>query len=650
VIASRTRPFGVGPELATLIGASAVLLALRCFAASRVGYGDAEALYASYARHPQPAYLDHPGLIGVVARLLGGGAAPLPGRAHTATALLATLVPWAMVLACRACGAACNRSFAGGAIVALVPETAIGLFALGPDLPLALAWIGALGSAATALRAPPGSFRAWRGFAAAGVCAGVAATAKVSGGLLFGSLALCYASSAARPHGRTAAPWLGIAAGLLVVAPVVAFEARTGWPMLRHRLFDSQAGAGFSLRNAGALLGGQALYLSPLFAVIAALAARAAWTDRHDAVGSLLFFACALPAAVLVPLCVWSRVAEPHWLAPAELALVPAGARAVVVPGRRLMTAAGAMAASIVLGVHAWVLVPQLARPVPSYDARLDISNELYGWPQVLSAVVDEAARVASPTSAAEVPIVVGPHWVICAQLEAGLGGRLPVGCDTPIPDDFDTWCPRERWGDAHVLLWVTDARFGPPPLRHGYVSLRTRKVNVERAGRLVRAFEIATLVRGVAQNASGRHGVRALVRAQSSPLAKPFCGRVVLCDVAVGLDLPILVRRRDPSVKLVCDVLEHSGDRRDGPVTDASEAALHDAHGERGARIIEKPRKGRLLRHCARELRDAVGERGNGGVERSSEFGFDVGHLGRPLPSHLRPGSCRRRAADPRR
>lgn len=505
----RPRPLHVGPELAALLAVSAVLLTLRLFAASRVGFGDAEALYASYGLHPQPAYLDHPGLIGLVARALGGAAAPSPVRAHDATAVLATLVPWMMSLTCRACGASWSRSFGAGVILALVPETAIGLFALTPDLPLAFGWIAALWGAAAGLRAPPGSSGAWRGFVAAGVCAGIAATAKVSGGLLFGSLALCYGSNAARPHRRTAAPWLGIAAGLLVVGPVLVFEFRAGWPLLRHRLLDTQAGAGFSLRNAAALLGGQALYLSPLFAVVAAFAARTVWADRHDAVGSLLFYASALPAAALVLLCSWSRVAEPHWLAPAELALVPAGARAVAVPGRRLLRAAGAMAASIVLAVHAWVLVPELARPIPAYDPRLDIANELYGWPEVVSAVTEEAARLKPSSFISESPIVVGPHWVICAQLEAALGGRLKVGCDTPISDDFDTWCPRERWHDARVLLWVTDARFGPPPSRRGYVALRTRRVDVERAGRPVRAFEIATLVRAEVDRAEGQVSVR---------------------------------------------------------------------------------------------------------------------------------------------
>src|SRR5580692_1146237 len=119
---SRTR------VLAALAALSAVLLGVRLYAATRVGFGDSEALYASYALHPAPAYLDHPGLVGIVARALGGGTAPSPLRAHLVTAVLATLVPWLMVLACRACGATWTRSLAAGLIVSVTPEIAVGLF------------------------------------------------------------------------------------------------------------------------------------------------------------------------------------------------------------------------------------------------------------------------------------------------------------------------------------------------------------------------------------------------------------------------------------------------------------------------------------------------------------------------------------------
>ncbi len=92
--------------------------------------------------------------------------------------------------------------------------------------------------------------------------------------------------------------------------------------------------------------------------------------------------------------------------------------------------------------------------------------------------------------------VVVGPHWVICAQLDAALRGEVPVGCDTPIPDDFDVWLPRDRWRAADSILWVTDARFGPPPSLPTYAVVRTRRVHIRRGGREVRLFTVTVLER----------------------------------------------------------------------------------------------------------------------------------------------------------
>ena len=70
------------PALRGALLASVLLLAVRLYAAGELGFGDSEALYASYALYPQPVYLDHPGLIGLLARLIGGGGAPSPSAAH----------------------------------------------------------------------------------------------------------------------------------------------------------------------------------------------------------------------------------------------------------------------------------------------------------------------------------------------------------------------------------------------------------------------------------------------------------------------------------------------------------------------------------------------------------------------------------------
>lgn len=489
-----------------LAGISLVLLALRFWATSVIGFGDSEALYASWALHPQPAYLDHPGLVGVIARAIGEGAAPTPERTHVVTALVATLVPWLAYAAARALGAERRSSFLAAIVVALIPEMSIGLFALTPDLVLAPAWLGAFALAGVALRTKPGTPLAASAFLGAGLLAGIGASAKVSGVLLVLALAVAYAMIArskldeARAV-RTVWPWAGLVAGFIVVLPVFLFEAQTGFPMLRHRLVDTQAAAGFGriIGNAGSLVGGQLLYLSPLLAWIAIHLARSLFRARREDAATVLLFTCfAVPLLPLIVLCLWSPVAEPHWIAPALLVLPIYAARSPDILGgsreTKLLRWGTAIAALLTLVVHGWVLVPASARLLPDdADPKIDIANELYGWPSVLEGVKKEMRNAATPydPEGREVA-VVGPHWVICGQLHAAMPG-VRVGCATPIPDDFDRWLPRDEWRNAADVLWVTDNRFhgdGAEQLPK-HVRSYEAQVRIQRGGRTVRVFTL---------------------------------------------------------------------------------------------------------------------------------------------------------------
>ena len=491
--------------LVALLVVSVVLLGLRIHATSLVGFGDSEALYATYAAHPQPAYLDHPGLVGIVARLVGDGGIPTPLRTHALTSFLATLVPWLAYATARVLGAARGRAALAGLVIALIPETAVGLFGMTPDLLLAIGWFGSLVLAGLGLQAPAGSTKSAAAFLGAGLLAGIACSAKVSGLLLVAALFASYVAiargpDAARAAVRTVWPWAGLVAGLVVVLPIASFEAKTGWPMLHHRFVATQHGAGLALRNLGALLGGQLAYLSPVFAVLAFVAARDLFRTRHeDALSRLLFFAFAVPILPLFVFCLWSPVAEPHWIAPALLVLpVHAARRASRAGGalvsRRVFLAASAVAAVFTLAAHAWVLIPESARLRPAdTDARLDIASELFGWPTAIGAVKDQLKGAATPfdPEGREV-VVVGPHWTVCAQLAAGLPG-IRVGCATDVPDDFDRWLPREQWKGAEHVLFVTDNRFptdGAAQLP-GHVQTGRSRVRVLRGGRTARIFEL---------------------------------------------------------------------------------------------------------------------------------------------------------------
>lgn len=484
-----------------LVASSVVLLAVRLWAASVVGFGDSEALYASWAVHPQPAYLDHPGLVGVLARAIGEGASPTPARAHLVTSFVATAVPWLVLGAARVLGAAPRRALIAALIVALVPEISVGLFALTPDLVLAPAWLTAIALAAAGLRARPGSLAGACALLGAGLLAGIAASAKVSGGLLLLALGATYAWIARsdldeRRAARTAWPWAGLASGLVVLVPIAAYEAQQGHPMLRHRLVDSQHGAGVALGNVLSLIGGQLVYLSPIVAWLAVVVAIDLVRDRRRDAGSRLLFACfAVPLPPLVLLCIWSPVAEPHWIAPALLALPLHAARSERLRLRRNLVAYGAaLAATFTLLAHAWVLVPASARLVPEdADPRVDIASELYGWPTVVKAAREQMALAATPDDpeGSEV-VVVGPHWTVCAQLHAAMPDTR-VGCATPIPDDFDRWTPRHEWRGASEVLWVTDNRFATDGTDQlpAHVRVAESRVRILRGGRTARMFSL---------------------------------------------------------------------------------------------------------------------------------------------------------------
>ncbi|WP_394829556.1 ArnT family glycosyltransferase [Pendulispora albinea] len=482
---------------------SILLLAVRLFASRTVGYGDSEALYASYALHPAPAFLDHPGLIGLFAQTIGNGSAPAASTAHFVTALMATLFPWMIFAAARTMGASSDGCLVAALAVAVTPEISVGLFAMTPDLLLAFTWVFALGIAARALTEKPSSAAAAASFVGAGLIAGVGACAKVSGLLLLAALAWTYASRAARAHAKTIWPWAGLVIGAVAFVPVVLFEARTGWPMLHHRLVETQAGSGPSLANVGKVLGGQLLYVSPLLAVLAAVAFVDLVRHRHDDVlAGLLFRSAALPLAFLVPFCLWSRVAEPHWLAPPLLALPLHFARRYEDAGQdgalfrkfpRFSAAAVGLGALLTVGAHAWVLVPNATRLLPAKsDPKYDISNELYGWSDATRAIRE---IVGEESMRGEI-VAAGPHWVICAQMHAALGPQVRVGCATPIRDDFDTWEPRARWQSADKVLFVTDNRFDPDlrAILPNHSVARRSRVTVLRDGRIARTFIVTLL------------------------------------------------------------------------------------------------------------------------------------------------------------
>jgi hypothetical protein len=570
------------------VAVSLAMLGLRLDVASFAGFGDAEALYVSYALHPQPAYVDHPGLIGAMARAIGRGSAPSPGLAHIVTATLATLVPWIGALAARAAGASWRGAMRTVLVLALVPEIGIGLFGLTPHLPLALAWLGALAFGALALRSPASSFRALIATLGAGGLAGVACLSHATGVLLALALLSALFGRGMLARWKTAAPWAAIGIALVLVLPLLVWEARSDFPMLRHRLIATQGNAGFSLRNLGALVGGQLAYVTPPFLAAAAFVLTDLARERaRDPATRLLWLATLVPAAVLVPLCLWSRVAEPHWLAPAYLALAVHVARRDLV-GRKL--AVGSLVTGAVITLLAWLWV---RTPLPvvalgaSYRARYDLANDLYAWGPAGRLLEDAVTRALSETR--RLPVVVGPHWTVCAQAHARLEYRVPVGCNTAIRDDFDRWLPRKRWLDAPVVLYVHDSRFQVRPELElpGRAVTSSSQVEIVRGGRVVRTIWVTRLEKLVEigeHRAEMRYAGRVnkrykLSTSQIQSIARGFGGCIASDRITVdGFSVGFMYREA-PDNDLDSGWRFLAGDEDDDYLNDAANLAVYDVN-----------------------------------------------------------------------
>jgi len=482
---------------------SVVLLGARLMIAEEVGFGDAEALYAVYALFGQATYLDHPGLVGWLGSLFAGANGALePVAIHRFTAVAATTLPWLGGLAARGAGASWKGVIIAVISLLIVPELAVGLFAFTPDLPLAAAWLGALGLAAVALRAEPSSTRAFGATLGAGVCTGLACASKVSGVLLAVALIATWAAGPVRARLRTLSPYAAVVAGALVTLPMLLRESSLGWPMLQHRLVNTQVGFGPSLRNLGALIGGQLLYLTPVIAVLVVLLAiDLARRARQDPIDRLLFNVTVLPFGALAVLTILSRVAEPHWVAPAYLGLALHLARRVdqtpSVLGRKLSIAAVATSLGAIALVFAVVLFPVLPKVLgKSYEPKYDLINDLYAWKPGAKLVEANLQRVHD--AGIDDVSVVGPHWIVCAQLQAALGRKATIGCETPEGDDFQVLHPRTQWEHNAVLLYVTDDRF-PVDMAKAFPNRAVQGVNrigIRRGGVLVRTIRVVQLGR----------------------------------------------------------------------------------------------------------------------------------------------------------
>ena len=433
----------LGPWRATLALTLAVAV-LHLLAAGRVPLSADEAHYALYGLHLDWSYFDHPPLVGWLQALVLFFASsdfalrlwPIGLSAATAVVLFRfarRLFPgdsewlafWAVVL------------YQSGLLfqalgLALVPETPLLLFAL---LAL-LALLNAL---------ERGQLAAWLLF---GLCIGLAGLSKYTAVTLVFSVALFVIVQRRLDVLRTPGPWLAVALALLLIAPILYWNATHDWLSFRFQLGHGFRPKDWQWVRVGISQLAQFFAYAPgiyVFGLIALVTGLKEWRERGVQLSLLLV----LPVLLLFASGSGREESLPHWTALAWAGSTPLVARWLLAhwelrPVRAFVYFSGGYSLVLILLLHVLFLFPTL--PFPGKHHPL---APLTGWPQAA-----ERATLLHTEFQREQPqaVLLVPNWSLASRL-AWYARPLPVQVPDERFDQFDLWFGTPANGAAGVLV-----------------------------------------------------------------------------------------------------------------------------------------------------------------------------------------------------
>jgi undecaprenyl-diphosphatase len=305
----------------------------------------------------------------------------------------------------------------------LTPLVWAGSLLMTIDAPFVVAWTLGLWTAHRALTG--GGAGAWL---LLGLAVGVGSLAKYT--MLFalpGLLLYLWLAPERRLSLRWRGPVLGILSALVVLAPVLIWNARTGWVSVRH-VASQGRGGGLTLEHLVEFLGSQVLVLTPLVAALLGwglwVGVREGFVRRREPYRFLLAFAAPVLGSYLA-LALQSKV-QANWAASAypPLALATAGllleprSGPAAVPGRartRLLIAAAAVALGASALVH---VIDRLELP-----RQFDPTTRLRGWAELGRAVGATIERMPNPRQT----FLVSNRYQIASELAFYTPGQPPA-------------------------------------------------------------------------------------------------------------------------------------------------------------------------------------------------------------------------------
>ena len=447
--------------IAAVAAALALLTMLRLALAAYLPLAPDEAYYWIWSRALAASYFDHPPMVAFWIRAgtwLAGDSTLGVRLLGPFSAALGSVLLWDMA----------DRLLPGrnAGMVAVLLLNATLLFGAGaivmtPDSPLLLFWICAMWAMA---RIIAGGSGVW--WLAVGLFVGLAAISKYTAMLLALGIGI-WLATAGRPWLRRAGPYAGAVLALVIVTPVLWWNATHEWVSFARqggRLADwsPSRAPGYLLE----LLGGQIAVVTPLVFLFCiagvALAAHNAWR-RRDPAWAFLAILSLLPALVFMQHALGDRV-QANWPA----ILYPAAAVAAAGLSGRFWRRLRIPAIALGLVITGAVYVQAAWAPLP-LPTRLDpIALQTGGWPGLAAAVEDARRRTGAGFVAADqyslaaelardsrpgVPVIaLGPRWSsfnLPAAAVDGMTGILVERAHHATPLDEREWSAAEEIGKA---------------------------------------------------------------------------------------------------------------------------------------------------------------------------------------------------------
>ena len=405
--------------------ALAALTLVRLVVAATVPLSPDETYYWVWSRALAAGYLDHPPMVALWIR----AGTSLTGGAFAGGALgIRLLAPLSVALGSWLLWDAAERLLpgrrAGPIATGLLNATlllGVGAVTMTPDTPLLFFWVCTLWALSRVCPAhiedvAGASAGTW--WLAVGLFAGLAFDSKYTAGFLVLGIAL-WLLVAGREWLARPWPWLGLMVGLLVMAPVLAWNAAHGWASFAKQgeRIDAWRPAR-AVQYLGELAGSQLGLATPLVLVLCVaglvLACRLAW--RGCAPAWTLLVTLSLPAAAVFIEHAFADRVQGNWPAiiyPAA-AIAPAGLQAPA--WRRLYRPAVLLGLGITGVVYLQAATALLPVPI-----RFDPSAlQLAGWPGLATQV--EAARQRAGAS-----FVAADQYGVASELAYRLAGNAPV-------------------------------------------------------------------------------------------------------------------------------------------------------------------------------------------------------------------------------